>query len=253
PQAHPITSQRTGNIKRKLLSSERQLAATGPRMIPVLVPIPQPIPAMTIQATNPTNRQPISPDRHVGSPCRNKLASLIRRTITAREILPIPLTISASKPGGKQILARIIISHKPRTRESELANNRVRNLTQRRNHAISDRCSRSRNNHACKLQMRVSDRSRLRHTLKKQVRARLRISRRRASKLRVTNAGNHIPRLRPCRIRSRDINQRFVSITDTIRLSCTTLVRVQNNRATGTDPDLIRRGSSLANVKRRGG
>src|SRR5699024_11381 len=119
---HPITTLRTGRIKRELLSSELQLPTTGPRMIPVLVPILQPIPAMTIQATNPTNRQPISPDRHVGSPCRNKLASLIRRTITTGEILAIPLTISTSKPSSKQILTRIIISHQPRPRKRELPN-----------------------------------------------------------------------------------------------------------------------------------
>src|SRR5699024_6619321 len=190
---HPITALRSGSIKRELLRRKLQLPTTRPRMIPVLVPILQPIPAMTIQATNPTNRQPISPDRHVGSPCRNKLASLIRRTITAREILPIPLTISASKPGSKQILARIIISHQPRPRKRELPNNRIRNLTQRRNHAISDRRSRRRNNHTSEFQMRVSDRSRLGHAFKKQVRPRLRVSRCRASKLRVTNTGNHIP------------------------------------------------------------
>src|SRR5699024_3814395 len=165
---HPITALRSCSIKRELLRRKLQLPTTRPGVTTVLVAIFPPVPAMTVKVADTPNRSPVSPHTHMSGPRRNKLASFVSRTVTAREVLAVPLPISAREPCSKQILSRVIISHKPWTGERELPNNRIRNLTHGRNHAISDCGSRRRNNHACKLQMRVSDRSRLGHAFKKQ-------------------------------------------------------------------------------------
>src|SRR5699024_11660170 len=98
-------------------------------------------PAMTIQAPNTTTSQPLVTNRHMSSPLRGDDASLISRTITTREILAIPLTISTLETGSEKILTRVIISHKTRASKNYIIPLRLGQHAHRRNHVVSDRRS----------------------------------------------------------------------------------------------------------------